>query len=99
MPPKSSIYKIENILTGDVYVGSTSVKVERRWSNHLSDLRCGRHPNLLLQLHADLMGLACFKFTKIKTCKKEQKTYWEAVYIEQLNASYNIKLNKKELVQ
>jgi len=93
---KSSIYMIKNPRTGDVYIGSTSMPIERRWQNHQSDLRCNRHPNYMLQKHADEYGLDVFVFTKLRVCRKNEKTYWESVYIEQYLATYNVKMNSRK---
>ena len=46
---KAGVYLIRNLHTGDVYVGSTSVTIARRWAQHRNDLRGGQHRNPWLQ--------------------------------------------------
>ena len=46
---KKGIYKILNLVTNDFYIGSTSISFMRRFTQHRSDLRKGKHRNIHLQ--------------------------------------------------
>jgi group I intron endonuclease len=57
----SGIYVIRNRADGNVYVGS-AVDIRKRWCQHLSDLRRGRHHALRLQRAWDKHGESSFDF-------------------------------------
>jgi group I intron endonuclease len=48
IPRASGVYQILCKPTGKIYVGS-AVNLRGRWLNHRSSLRCGKHPNIVLQ--------------------------------------------------
>lgn len=54
------VYAIENIGRGSFYIGS-SARIALRYTQHLSDLRCGRHRNPHLQNAFRRDGQAAFR--------------------------------------
>ena len=49
------VYAIRHNVTGRVYIGS-SCRVDRRFQQHISDLRCHRHPVEDMQADFDQYG-------------------------------------------
>ena len=62
---KFGIYKISNIITNDLYVGSSS-RITRRWDRHRSELKRGIHPNKHLLNSWNKYGEENFKFEVIE---------------------------------
>jgi group I intron endonuclease len=91
--PKSGIYCIKNILTKKKYIGS-SIDCERRYLTHISRLRRNSHCNKHLQYSFNKYGEKVFKFSIIKTCKKNLKKH-EQFYIDNndFKQMYNIALH------
>jgi group I intron endonuclease len=79
----SGIYKITNIWTNDIYVGS-AVNFKKRWSWHLKDLRGDRHRNSYLQNSWNKYGNDYFKFEIIECCEKEKLIEREQFWIDTL---------------
>ena len=78
---KFGVYKITNIITQKVYVGSTTKSFSERWSNHLKLLRKGVHSNQYLQRSFSKYGEDSFEFTILEICSKksfilEREQYW-----------------------
>lgn len=91
---ESTIYAIENLSDGKVYVGSAT-RYKIRWRDHLSYLKSGKHHNILLQRawikHWDNFKFKILEFVSDKSKLPERETYW----IQKLNAfdkkfGYNI---------
>jgi group I intron endonuclease len=61
IPDASGIYQISCITTGKIYVGS-AVNLWRRWQQHRSRLRIGKHANAHLQAAWDKYGEEQFAF-------------------------------------
>jgi group I intron endonuclease len=59
------IYKIENIINGDIYIGS-SIDVLRRWRQHIATLRLGKGSKIL-QNAWNKYGSINFKFEQLCT--------------------------------
>lgn len=68
---KSGIYKILNIVTEKVYIGSAT-ELNKRIIQHKSNLNNNRHVNALLQNSWNLHGGVAFKFEIIEFCEKEK---------------------------
>lgn len=64
------IYAIENIKTGDRYVGQ-SVNIEKRWARHKADLAVGRARSPALQEAWNYYGPDAFRFTILEECEAE----------------------------
>lgn len=80
------IYKIENLVNGKIYIGS-SVDISERWHRHSTDLRTNRHGNDYLQNAWNKHGEDNFKFEIIEYINDisiliNREQYW----IDQLNA-------------
>lgn len=91
------LYKIENLITGKLYIGQTiKPDPKTRWVCHRSDYKC--KPNILPKLHRafDKYGIENFKFEVIcDKCKNiEELNELEEFIIRELNTTengYNIK--------
>lgn len=61
----AAIYKIENKITGKIYIGQ-SVGYPARWGRHRFDMRHGKHDNSRVQHDYDEHGLESFEFSVIQ---------------------------------
>lgn len=76
----SAIYSITNTANGKRYVGS-AVALSRRFAQHKSDLRLGRHCSVKLQRAWDKHGPNAFVFEVLevvsdKSCLIAREQYW-----------------------
>jgi group I intron endonuclease len=87
---KKGIYKILNLLTGDFYIGSTSLSFKRRFIQHQSDLRKGKHRNIHLQRAYNRDGEQNFQYMILEILEDNliiiQREQW---HLDQ-KPSYNI---------
>ncbi len=102
------IYKITNIITNKVYIGS-SKDIYSRWDKHIYDLRSGKHHSPHLQRAWDYYGNKRFKFEIIEKCDLDNLLEREQYYINFYNSAnsdygYNISrlagritLNKEQI--
>ena len=89
------IYKIENLLNGKCYVGST-INKRKRWSDHKKGLRNNKHHNAHLQNSWNKYGQDNFKFKIIEKVdnvdnllKREQ--HWiDTLQVANRKKGYNI---------
>jgi group I intron endonuclease len=83
------IYKIENILNGEFYIGA-STDIKNRKRQHAEGLRRneGYHP--LLQNAWNYYGEENFKFIIILYCEKFELDYYEQKLVDLWNPAYNI---------
>lgn len=81
----TGVYMIENVVNGNVYVGS-AVNLTDRWWQHRSDLSKGVHRNDHLQKAWNKYGAAAFLFKEILYCAKEYLITWEQIAIDGLKA-------------
>ena len=87
------IYKIENTLTGECYIGQ-STNIERRWEEHrrnaLAKTKVRKY-----SMYRDMrrLGYSVFSFEVLEECLKsqldEKENYWIRKYSE-TNHLYNI---------
>ena len=63
---KAGVYLIRNLHTGDVYVGSSSRSIAKRWREHRSCLSRGRHENQHLQRAWNKYGADMFAWEVIE---------------------------------
>ena len=85
-----AIYKIENTITNDFYIGSAVNYVYRKWT-HLKRLRENKHHNAILQNSWNKHGEFVFSFSIIEEISdKEQLVKREQYWIDTLNPRYNI---------
>ena len=85
-----AIYKIQNKITGEMYVGCTS-DFERRKYEHLNALYRGQHPNSRLQKAWDNFQENNFSFEILEQVASDSELFpKEQHYIELLQPDYNI---------
>lgn len=85
----SGIYKIENAITGAIYIGS-SRNIDNRWKYHVWELRANRHHSTYLQNSWNTHGGDAFKFSIIETCVPDKLAVTEQWYIDTLHPQYNM---------
>jgi len=83
----SGIYKIENLITNKVYIGS-SVNIDDRWSRHRGDLVKGKSCSPKLQNSYNKHGFENFEFSILEECDIDNLIEREQYYIDMYN-SYN----------
>lgn len=86
------IYKIENNITFDFYIGST-VDFERRKYFHIYELKLNKHHSAILQNSWNKHGECNFKFTIIEQFTAndiDEVLSREQYYIDNLKPRYNI---------
>ena len=86
---QSGIYKIQNLITDEVYVGS-SINLEKRKYEHFRLLKRNTHSNKHLQSSYNKHGERVFVFEMLKECEKDECIYWEQYFIDYLSPIYNI---------
>jgi group I intron endonuclease len=88
----TGIYKIENLVNGKIYIGS-SVDIKNRWRQHLGYFSRGKHGNVYLQRAWDKYGSENFKFDIIEKCDTGILAEREQYYIDLFDAckfGYNL---------
>lgn len=86
----SGIYRIVNKLNGKSYIGS-SVRLERRWSEHRLLLRNNKHHSPHLQRSWNKHGEENFAFEIILDVEdKNNLIAWEQIWMDVLKPEYNI---------
>jgi len=83
------IYKIENLNTGDIYIGSSKNIKERR-TRHFKDLRNGNHHSIILQRAFDKYSESMLKFQVVEECSIDELLIREQYFIDTLAPVYNI---------
>jgi hypothetical protein len=92
-----TLYKITCTANNRVYVGKTKKKVPKyRWAQHRYELERGIHPNVRMLEDFVQFGIKAFEFQIIRKVRNTEVTYWEQKLIWELNAYYNIRLNRKD---
>lgn len=86
-----NIYKIENIITKDCYIGSET-NDNSRWRQHISRLRRNCHHSTYLQRAFNKYGEINFVFSLIEVGIGDNKTLLEReqYYIDNGNSKYNM---------
>lgn len=82
------VYKIENTITGDFYIGS-SIDVKRRWREHKRPSRWKANPNSQLYKDMKKYGVDKFDFQILTEVEPEQLKETEQQFIEMLKPTYN----------
>lgn len=84
------IYVIENILTHDIYVGST-MNLRKRWQLHCHHLRKGKHHAPKLQASWNKHGEGAFRFVPLCIMPDEtERLAMEQHFITTLKPAYNV---------
>lgn len=77
------IYKIINIKSGKIYIGS-SIDIEKRFKRHKNDLLKNRHKNSHLQREYNKYGLDLFIFEVVELCSKSELRIIEQKYLNEI---------------
>ena len=85
----SGIYQIINKVNGKSYIGS-SVRLNKRWKRHLTDLKCNVHHSLALQRAFHKYGYNNFEFIILENCEEDKLLEREQYYLDSLKPEYNI---------
>lgn len=86
----SGIYKIANLVTNDIYIGS-SKDMNRRFIRHKSDLKNNRHGNRYLQRAYNKYGNKNFVFEVLEIVQNSNFLMnKEQYYIDNLLPKYNL---------
>ena len=88
------IYKIINIETNKIYVGS-SKNIEMRIKSHFSNLKNKKHHSVKLQNSYNKHGLSCFTYEVLEECEIEDLFVREQHWIDILD-SYHSGYNASE---
>ena len=80
----SGVYKIENIITSDFYIGS-SKDVKRRWKEHKCPSTWNKYPNSLMYHDMQKYGTDKFDFQLLEEVEIEHLKETEQKFIEKLN--------------
>lgn len=92
---KTGIYKITNVITGKVYIGSTT-NFKNRWSSHICRLKNNTHHSIKLQNSVNKHNIENFKFEVLEECAKEllieREQYWINEF-DSFNNGYNSRPN------
>lgn len=86
------IYKIENILNGNIYIGQ-STNIKNRFKSHKSNLRLNKHCNIHLQYAWNKYGEENFEFSILEVCDCSELNEKERNYICKYN-SFRIGYNR-----
>ena len=96
------IYGILNTVNGKIYVGQ-SIKIEKRWKQHIRELRKNTHINKYLQNSFNKHGEEAFKFIILEECAREnlneREVYWVSYYggVEDEQHNFNIGMVGQQL--
>ena len=82
------VYKIENTITGDFYIGS-SKDVKKRWAHHKYPSQWKYNPNSPMYKDMQRYGVENFEFTILCEVESEQLKETEQEFIEMLQPTYN----------
>ena len=84
------IYRIQNTINGNSYIGS-AVVVQKRWNVHNHDLKKNKHHSPHLQRAYNKYGVDAFNWYVLELVRDENKLIErEQHYIDELNPEYNI---------
>ena len=86
------IYKIENIITGDFYIGQ-SINLKNRKHKHFYTLKKNNHFNIHLQNSYNKYGKESFIFQVILYCEPFDTNYYEQKIVDNFNPKYNKRKN------
>ena len=91
---QAGIYVLENLLNGNIYVGS-SKNLNRRKAQHLWALRSDYHHNLHLQSAFNKYGEENFVYRVLIICDVENLLFFEQLLLDKYNPQYN----KREIAE
>jgi group I intron endonuclease len=82
----TGVYLILSKVDGKVYVGSAGVSFKKRWRQHITSLRTGKHVNVLLQRAWNKHGEENFDFQILEKCDPLECVSREQFYIDKYEA-------------
>ena len=82
------VYKIENTITGDFYIGS-SIDVKRRWAKHKCPSTWNNYPNNPMYYDMQKYGIDSFEFQILEEVEIDKLKEIEQKFIEMLKPTYN----------
>lgn len=85
---RSGIYKILNVITKKIYVGS-SIDIQDRWYFHKNSLSNGTHHSIKLQRSYNIHGVNNFNYEIIEECDLDSLIIREQFYIDFFNSYKN----------
>lgn len=85
----TGIYLIFNEINGYKYIGQ-SKDIKIRWRNHKTNLKCNRHPNVILQRAYNKYGKDNFKFKILEICDESSLDEKELFWISNIKPEYNL---------
>lgn len=85
---KSGIYQIKNLITNEIYIGSSKHLASRK-AGHFCRLRKGKHQNPILQNHWNKYGSENFEFSVIELCTEIELLSREQFYLDTICPSLN----------
>ena len=77
-----AIYQITNKINGKIYIGSTN-NLSKRWNNHRSKLRNGKHENDYLQQAWNKYGEDAFEFSIVEEVNDSNRIDREIHYLSE----------------
>lgn len=90
MKKSTGIYKITNIVSNQLYVGSSTSCIKSRWGYHLRDLRANKHHSSKLQNSFNKYGENSFVFEILEIVDdKSSILAREQFYIDELVPFFN----------
>ena len=98
MANNCGVYQIKNIITGDYYIGSSSI-LRKRLNNHRSALSRNCHENTRLQRAWNKYGEQAFEFTIILLCGIKHKLYFEQGFLDLFKPTYNMSVCATAVMQ
>lgn len=85
----SGIYRIDSVIDGRFYIGS-SINMDKRWWKHRWHLKRNSHPNYLLQNFFNKYGLDSLRFSVLENCSVAKLFLREQYYLDTLKPQFNI---------
>lgn len=82
------VYKVVNLKTGEMYVGST-IDFSGRVRTHKAMLLRNKHTNQALQTAWNKYGERYFKFAMIEVCNQVKLKERERYHVKRLKPKYN----------
>lgn len=80
MNSNCGVYCIRCKVNNKAYIGS-SVNINRRWTEHKSALKAGRHDNKQLQEDYNKYGADNFLYLTLINCKPQNLLWYENIYM------------------
>jgi group I intron endonuclease len=85
----SGIYKIQSISKPErVYIGS-ALNIDKRWKEHIWQLKNERHHSQKLQRHYNKYGVSDLQFSIIAFCDKDNLMSMEQFYLDSIKTYFN----------